>query len=676
MPTVGSLLILFAAMAQTAPAAPPAIDGFRLQDFRGATFSLDGVRDRKLVVLAFLGVECPLASQYAPRLAELARAFEPKGVAFFGIDANQQDSAGAMGRFANANDLPFPFLKDLGNDLANRLNVERTPEVVVLDAKRAIRYRGRIDDQFETGVRRASPSRRDLAVALEELLAGRDVSVAKTEPVGCRIGRVRPPGKGEVTYAKQVAPILRDRCVACHRPGEIAPFALTTYPQAAGWAETIAEVVRDGRMPPWHANPEYGKFRNDAHLTEDEKRMVAAWVADGAPEGVARERPDLPQLPEGGWRIPKPDLVVELPSPVEVPARGVLPYQYFTIDPKLDHDVWVRASQVRPGNPTVLHHLVVFVLPPGQRGLNPANADYLAAYSPGMPPRELPAGTAKVLPAGAKLLIQAHYTPRGTPQTDRSVIGLSFADPATIQKRMASVAAINFQFRIPAGFADFQAIAEHRFNQDYILHALLPHMHLRGKSFRFEATYPDGRREVLLDVPRYEFDWQNAYILDEPKRMPEGTIVRCIGHFDNSADNPNNPDPTRIVTFGEQTNDEMLIGYMDVALDYQDLRVGPPKVVARGDGQFDVTFRHRPPEGVKTVHLAASFNADYSPVQELDGPDAQGFFTTTVVVPAGQYKYKYVHDGQHYRHDPANWRQMGFFNDSELTVGKTLKKAD
>jgi peroxiredoxin len=670
MPTLGSFLILFATMSQTAPAEPRSVDGFRLLDFRGAPCSMDDVRDRKLVVLAFLGVECPLANQYAPRLAELAKTFEPKGVAFFAIDANQQDSATAMGRFANANDLPFPFLKDVGNALADRLKVERTPEVLLLDAKRAIRYRGRIDDQFEVGVHRVSPSRRDLAVALEELLAGREVSVAKTEPVGCRIGRARQPGKGEVTYSKQVAPILRDRCVACHRPGEIAPFALTTYQQAAGWAETIAEVVRDGRMPPWHASPDYGKFRNDAHLSEDEKRLLTDWVADGAPEGDVGKAPELPAVAQGGWRIPKPDLVVELPKTVTVPARGVLPYQYFLIDPKLDHDVWVRASQVRPGNPTVLHHLVVFVLPPGQRGLNPVDADFMAAYSPGMPPRELPAGTAKVIPAGAQLLIQAHYTPRGTPQTDRSVIGFTFADPATIRKRITSIAAINFQLRIPAGVSDFPAVAEHRFNQDYILYALLPHMHLRGKSFRFEATYPDGRREILLDVPRYEFDWQNAYILDQPKRLPEGTIMRCVGHFDNSAENPNNPDPTRIVTFGEQTNDEMLIGYMDASLDYQDLSVSPPKVVARPDGQFDVTFRHRPPEGVKTVHLAAGFNTDYSPTQALDGPDAQGFFTTTVVVPGGRYKYKYVHDGQKYRHDPANWRQTGFFNDSDLWVGE------
>jgi hypothetical protein len=420
-------------------------------------------------------------------------------------------------------------------------------------------------------------------------------------------------------------------------------------------------------MPPWHASPDHGKFRNDSHLADEEKRLIAAWVADGSPGGDPRDVPEPPEFTDG-WRIPKPDLVVEMPQSVEVPAQGILPYQNFLIDPHLDRDVWIRASQVRPGNPSVVHHLLVLALPPGQNEVNPVG-DFLAAYSPGMPPRELPPGTAKVLTAGSKLLIQAHYTPRGTPQTDRSRVGFTFADPKSITKRVTSIAAVNFDLRIPPGAANHQSVAEHRFNQDYILYALMPHMHLRGKSFRFEATYPDGRREVLLDVPHYQFDWQNAYVLAEPKPMPEGTIMRCAGHFDNSAGNPNNPDPARTVTFGEQTNDEMLIGYMDAALDYQDLSVGPPQVAARGDGRFDVTFRHRPPEGTTTVHLAASFNPDYSPVQKLDGPDKAGLFTTTVAVSSGEYKYKYVHDGNKYRHDPANWRQTGYFNDSVLIVG-------
>jgi hypothetical protein len=285
-----------------------------------------------------------------------------------------------------------------------------------------------------------------------------------------------------------------------------------------------------------------------------------------------------------------------------------------------------------------------------------------------MPPRILTEGTAKVISAGSKLLVQAHYTPRGTPQSDRSRIGLSFADRTGVRKRMTSTTAINYQLRIPPKAADYPATAEHRFNQDYILYALLPHMHLRGKSFRYEAEYPGGRREVLLDVPRYEFDWQNVYVLKEPKPMPEGTVVRCLARFDNSADNPNNPDPSRVVTFGEQTNDEMLIGYMDVALGYQDLGDPAPSAIPRGDGDFDVTFRHRPPAGTKTVHLAGTFNKDFSLVQELEGPDPDGLFAATIRLPTGRYEYKYVQDGKNYRHDPANWRQAGFFNNSVLTV--------
>jgi peroxiredoxin len=670
LPRPGVWLLVLGCLVPIARGSAPAEVSFRLQDSRGAWHSSDDVRDRKLIVLAFLGVDCPVAGRYAPTLADLSREFGPKGVAFFAVDANRQDGATAMGRFADANKLPFPFLKDPGNALADRLAIARTPEVVVLDERRTVRYQGRVDDQFTPTAHRPSPTRRDLAVALGELLAGREVSTPKTEAAGCRIGRVRPPGQGAVTYSGHVARVLRDRCVVCHRAGEIAPFALTSYEEAAGWADTIAEVVREGRMPPWHASPDHGKFRDVARLTEGEKAAIAAWAADGAPRGDAVEPPAPPPVADG-WRIPKPDLVIELPKVVEVPASGTVPYQYFTIDPKLDHDIWVKASQVRPGNPAVVHHLVVYVLPPGQSSENPLDNDFLAAYSPGMPPRTLPEGTARVIPAGSKLLVQAHYTPRGTPQTDRSRIGLSFADRSTVRRRMTAAAAIKYDFRIPPKAADHALTAEHRFNQDYILYSLMPHMHLRGKSFRYEAVYPDGRREILLDVPRYEFDWQNVYVLDEPKAMPEGTVMRCLARFDNSAGNPNNPDPSRVVTFGEQTNDEMLIGYMEVALGYQDLSVPAPSAISRGDGQFDVTFRHRPPAGTRTVHVAGTFNKDFSPVQKLDGPGPDGLFTTTIRLTAGRYEYKFVQDGKNYRHDPANWRQAGFFNNSVLSVGQT-----
>ncbi len=669
MPVSGLLLLLIASeLAQAGSTSKPPVN-FQLQDHRGAWHSLDESRDSKVVVLAFVGTECPLAEAYAPRLAELARRFEKRGVAFFGVDANQQDGPVAIGRYADAHGLPFPILKDVGNELADRLGAERTPEVFVFDESRAVRYRGRIDDQYAIGVHRPAPTTHDLADALEALLAGKPVASPRADAAGCKIGRAsKPEARSEITYSRQVSRILQNRCVACHRPDEIAPFSLTDYRQAAGWSSMIAEVIDEGRMPPWHASPEHGKFANDARLTPEEKRTIDAWVAAGSPEGDPRDLPPPAQYVEG-WRIPKPDLVLEMPEEIEIPAEGVMPYQNITIDPKLTKDVWVRASQVRPGNPAVVHHLVVTVLPPGSKGVDEAGGDFLAAYAPGMPPRILPDGVARRVPAGSKLKFQLHYTPKGTKQVDRSRIGLTFADPSTVRKDLKSGMALDFRLRIPPGVADYVSKADFKFDQAAVLYSLMPHMHLRGKSMRFEVEYPGGRREVLLDVPRYEFDWQNLYVLAEPKVMPEGTILRCEGHFDNSAENPNNPDPRRLVTFGEQTKDEMLVGYFNFALLDQDLSLGGPAVQPLGDGKSEVTFRYRPDAPAKTVALVGTFTGWKDKALPMTGPDAKGFYAARVVLSPGPHEYKFLLDGERYRHDPGNSEQAGFFHNSLIKLG-------
>jgi peroxiredoxin len=663
-------VLLTATLALLPPANSPGRQHveFKLQDFRGAWHRLEDVHNSKLVVIAFVGTECPLASLYAPRLAYLARAYEKKNVAFFGVDANQQDAPSALARFAQKHGLPFPLLKDVGNELADQLGVERTPEVLVLDSERIVRYRGRVDDQFGIGVHRPAPTRRDLADALDALLAGRAVTTPRTETVGCRIGRVaKARGDATVNYAKHVSRILRDRCTACHREGEIAPFSLASYKRAAGWAEMIDEVVQAGRMPPWHASPKYGSFSNEARLSDEEKRIISAWVAAGTPEGDPRDLPEPARYTEG-WRIPAPDLVVPLPRTVEIPAEGTMPYENFVIDPNFKHDVWVRASQVRPGNPSVVHHLVVFVLPPGADE-STTRIDFLAAYAPGMPPRVLPEGVARLIPAGSRLKFQVHYTPRGTPQTDRSEIGLVFADSKEIRKEMTAVAAINTDLRIPPRTADFPQEAEHRFGQDTLVYSLLPHMHLRGNSFRFEAAYPDGRREVLLDVPRYEFDWQNVYVLSEPKLMPEGSVLHCLARYDNSADNPSNPDPGATVTWGEQTREEMLVGYVETALANQDLSLGEPLPRKLDNRRYEVSFRYRAPADTKAVYLAGTFN-DWKPTAlKMDGPDSSQRFETKLVLGPGTHEYKFVLDGTRWRHDPGNRRQVGFYNNSVITVG-------
>jgi peroxiredoxin len=676
MTTLGWVSVVFlitanppAAGDQTTPVA------YKLQDFRGAWHELGDVRDRKLVVLAFVGTECPMAALYAPRLAELARAYAKKGVVFFGVDSNAQDALSALARFAKEQNLPFPILKDVGNELADRLGVARTPEVVVLDSERRVAYRGRIDDQYGFGVHRPAPLHRDLTNALDDLLADRAVRVPRTEAAGCRIGRVpikKEPARGSVTYSKEVSRILRDRCVACHREGEIAPFTLTSYAQAAGWAAMIQEVIESGRMPPWHASPAHGTFANEARLTQAEKQTVAAWIAAGLPEGDPHDLPEPPRFVKG-WRIPAPDLVVQLPRTVSIPAEGTMPYENFVIDPKLTQDVWVQASQVRPGNPSVVHHLVVFVLPPGTRESD-VRLDFLAAYAPGMPPRILPAGTAKLIPAGSRLMFQVHYTPRGTPQTDRSEIGFRFADPKTIHKQMTAVMALNTSLRIPPGADDHPVTAQYRFDQDTLIYSLLPHMHLRGKSFQFVAHYPDGRREVLLDVPRYEFDWQNVYVLSKPKLMPEGTLLRCLGRYDNSPSNPSNPDPKSTVRWGEQTRDEMLVGYVEVTLADQDLSLGEPSARKLADGRYEVTFHYPAPKGASAVYLAGTFNEWKPTAHKMDGPNASGVYETKLTLDAGTYEYKFVLDGTRWRQDPGNRRQVGFYNNSLLEVGNARER--
>ena len=349
------------------------------------------------------------------------------------------------------------------------------------------------------------------------------VATPRTEPAGCKIGRVaKAAGDVKVTYSKHVARILRDRCVACHREGEIAPFALNSFKQAAGWASMIDEVVQGGRMPPWHASPEFGKFSNNAQLTAEEKQTIAAWVAAGAPEGDARDLPEPAKYVEG-WRIPAPDLQISLPKTVKIPAEGTMPYENFVVDPKLKEDVWVRASQVRPGNPSVVHHLVVFVIPPGERGATEQHrlpGGLCTGDAAADPARRARPSS---IPAGSKLMFQVHYTPRGMPQTDRSEIGLVFADPKTIRKEMTADRGHQHGLEDPRRRPPIsRPRPSHRFDQDTLLYSLLPHMHLRGKAFRFEAVYPDSKREVLLDVPRYEFEWQNVYVLDRAQADARG----------------------------------------------------------------------------------------------------------------------------------------------------------
>jgi len=575
----GSVAVAAGRSAQCAIPAKPAIGqvvrDFTAKDVLGRTFSLSQLGRGKIVVLAFLSVDCPLARLFTPRLVELAGKYLPRGVVFIAVDANRQDSVTRIASYARRHGIYFPILKDLRQTIADGLGATRTPQVIVLDREHRICYRGRIDDQFGflptnrvASYRKAKPERNDLQWALDELLAGKDISVPETDAVGCLIGRDREPAAHPaVTYARDVAPILNRRCVACHRPNQIAPFALTSYEEAVGWADMIAEVTELNRMPPWHADPKFGSFRNDARLSDKEKHVLAQWAAAGAPEGDPRDLPEPPKFADG-WMIPEPDEVIYMsPHPCEVPATGILPYQNFVVKPGWKEDRWISAIEARPGNPSVVHHILIFVLPPDGNRHDFVRADdmYLATYIPGAQPELLAPGLARPVRAGSKFLFNIHYTPNGASQQDRSYLGVKFADPASVVREVSVSCAFNTAFQIPPAASNHEVTSQYVFQRDSLILSLIPHMHYRGKDFLYEAHYPDGSFETLLSVPHYDFGWQTVYRLKEPKMVPRGTVLNCLAHYDNSEANLNNPNPTVVVGWGDQTFDEMMIGAFEIA---------------------------------------------------------------------------------------------------------------
>jgi peroxiredoxin len=555
-------------------ATPRKLTNFTVADIHAQKWSLDDVKEKKVVVVAFVGTECPLAKLYGPRLARLAAQYDGKSVAFLAIDSNVQDSLAELTAYARNSEINFPVARDTKNSVAAQFGATRTPEVFVLDEARVVRYQGRIDDQYGVGFIRKAPEHNELKDAVDALLEGRSVTVVRTPAVGCLIGRAREPQpNADVTYANQIARLFNKRCVECHHAGDIAPFSLTRYEEAAGWAEMIAEVVDEGRMPPWHADQKYGKFTDDRRLTDDEKRLIHAWVAAGAPQGDLKELPPTPIFASNGWHQNRPpDLILPMSDkPYHVKADGVLSYQFFRVDPHFTEDKWIEAVEVLPGNRAVVHHVLVHARGRGGRGGRGfggggAGQGFLAAYVPGLRPISYPKGMAKRISAGSNLTFQIHYTPNGSQQDDVTRIGLWFADPKTVTHEVRTIAAVNPLFAIPAGADNHPVEATtQKLPSDAEILTFMPHMHLRGKSFLYEAVYSNGKRQTLLDVPKFDFNWQTAYRVEQPLKFPAGTKIHAVAHFDNSTNNLNNPNPKRMVFWGEQTYEEMMIGYFDMA---------------------------------------------------------------------------------------------------------------
>jgi thiol-disulfide isomerase/thioredoxin len=557
---------------QSAVAAAPGADNpspqanafpdFRLLDSFGNHVSFADLRKKhRLLAVIFWGCECPLVRLYTPTLNQLQEEFGPSGLAVLAINSNVQDSPTMITRFIETEGAHFPILKDVGNVVADQVQAERTPEAYLVSNQGEILYRGRIDDQFGIGYRHAAPKTSFLKQAIQSALVDSTIQKTRTEAVGCIIGRAnKPTPRGSITYTKDVARILQEKCAHCHRDGEVAPFSLTRFDQAYGWAEMIREVIEQQRMPPWFADAPLGHFRNDPRLTPEEKKTLLQWIDDGAPEGDPAVVADPSPLVTG-WTIPHPDLVLSIADrPVKVPARGPYEYQSFYIDPKLSEDKWIVAAEARPGNRKVVHHIAIWILRDGM-----ARDDYSTspsiAFAPGMPPLTYPEGAALRLPKDATIRYQIHYEPCGYETEDLSTLGLKFCEPSQV-KRQVLIDAIfpNNPIAIPPRDAAYRMEGYHYFARDALLFGLMPHMHLRGKSYRYTLVRPDQSREVLLDLPRWDFGWQFWYLLPQPIHVDRGSLIEAETIFDNSPDNKANPDANQQVHWGPKTTDEMTVG--------------------------------------------------------------------------------------------------------------------
>lgn len=552
---------------------------FRLTDSLGKEWSLSDFKAKKAIVFAFLGTQCPLAKLYTAKLVELQKQYDQRGIAFVAVNSNVQDSLAEMNAHARKYGVDFPFLKDPSQVLAGTLGATRTPEVCVVDQQQRLRYRGRIDDQYGIGYMRDAASKLELVDAIESILNEREIVLTSAPASGCLIGRGPRNAKAQapqeqgvastVTYSNQVSRILQTRCVSCHRTGEIGPMDLSSYDDASAWADMIAEVVEERRMPPWHASPDHGDFENDRRLPDSEIDTIKKWVMAGAPRGDASQEPEPLKFIEG-WQLPRePDIVFAMnDTPFEVPARGDVKYQYFVADPKLTQDTWVNGMEIVPGNPSIVHHILVFVRDKGNRkkSLN-AERGFLAGYVPGTRVEMMPSGMAKRIPANSELVFQIHYTPNGTSQTDLSKIGFWTVDAKNVTHEVQTTSSVQPSLKIPPNTANYKTSAlQPEDLPDCELLSMSPHMHVRGKSFRYTAVYPDGRKEILIDVPNYDFNWQTEYRLKESKKLPAGTRIFCEASFDNSLANLNNPDPDAWVYWGDQTYEEMMIGYFHISV--------------------------------------------------------------------------------------------------------------
>jgi peroxiredoxin len=580
------------------------IDNLIFKDAAGKPMTLYDFKDKKAIVVVFLSFECPISTSYSPVLADMAKTFAERGVAFLGICSQEDEDAAQIARHARDFQLPFPVVKDENYRASKTLKATTTPEAFLLDRRFVLCYRGQIDNAYAARLKKnARITRHDLREALEELLAGKAISEPSSQPIGCTIRlplgnpRTVDLSRSErATYYQDVAPILQNHCQQCHRPGEVAPFSLMTYKQAVNWAEDIKEYTQNRQMPPWKP-VEGGPFHGERKMTDKEIATLAAWVDGGTPRGNPKDAPP-PQQFRDVWQLGQPDLILTMPEEFQVGSAGIDFYRYFVLPTDLAEDKYISAVEVRPGNRRVVHHAILFADGSGkarrleqqerQRKKDPGEEDRgpgfsmpmflgflpgflpqgaLGGWAPGLVPRHLPDGTGYFLPKGADVIVQLHYNRSGRVEKDSTAVGLYFAKKSA-NKRLQGIAVPAQFIAIPSGVDQYRVEGSITLRQDGYLHSIMPHMHLIGREIKVMMIPPEGPARTLVAINDWDFNWQEIYSFQETIPIKAGTRFLVEGVYNNSATNSKNPNqPPKPIFAGEATANEMCVGFLGVTSD-------------------------------------------------------------------------------------------------------------
>jgi thiol-disulfide isomerase/thioredoxin len=586
-------------------------------DPSGKPIASDGLYGAKATVVIFTSFDCPNSNNYTPTLLDFARKYDDMGIKFIAVAENDLTESELKAKVAEFK-LPYPVFTDPKQAIADTFKAKTTPEAFVLDHNRVLRYRGRIDNMFSERLKRnPKVTDHDLENAIEDLLAGKPVRTPITVAVGCPIGSrdvvVKKPT--QVTYHKDVAPILQKNCQVCHRPGEVGPFSLISYKQAVTWAEDIKEYTSNRRMPPWKPSASAFEFHNDRRMNDADIKTIAAWVDGGVPEGDPKDAPKPTEFTDG-WQLGKPDLVLTVNEDFHLGASGPDTFRCYVLPTNLPEDKYIVGFEVRPGNPRIVHHTLNFwdlsgkareLEKTAQEKAKPDDKDrgpgYSAAmglgflpgksprddipvpignfggWAPGQVPRFLPQGTGYLLPKGADVVIQTHYHRNGKPESDKTQVALYFAKkPVEHPYQTVTINPRNpILMNIPAGKADHKIDGTVYLLGDCTMHSVMPHMHLIGKSVRVSMTPPGGEKTTLVEIKEWDYNWQETYWFKKPLDLKAGTRLDIEAVFDNSDKNPNNPNtPPKLVFFGEQTTNEMLFGFCGVTTpENKRVRVSP-----------------------------------------------------------------------------------------------------